>query len=123
MLQFPHGQCVENDEIQGQRFNWVYIGCSDIYTQPFDYFRRIMLDSWVWSWRLALNWIDNYHPIDLEPVKEDEQLSPLSAYRVLSVPFLLGERANGAAMNTHSGCFAVRSEERRVGKEGRSRWS
>lgn len=64
-----------------------------------------MLDGWGWSRYLPLNRVGNDHPIDLQPVKKDEQLRPVCTYCVLSIPFLLRERANGAAMNTVLGRF------------------
>src|SRR5438874_2136319 len=101
MLQFPYGKGVEYDEIQGQRLDWIGIGCCDRRTELSDHFRRVISDGRTRSWSLTLDWVDHDHPIELEPVKEDEQLRTVAAYRVLSIAFHFGERANATAVSTH----------------------
>src|SRR5258707_9301315 len=82
MLQFPDGERVKNDKIQDQGFDWIGIGCSDVATKLSDYFNWIVLNGWVGGRYLALNGIGYYHPIDLEPIKENKQLSSALAHRI-----------------------------------------
>ena len=107
MLQFPDRKGMENDEIQYQRLKRMCTGICDVWTELFDHFKWIMLNRWSRSWGLSLNRIDHDHPIDPQPVKEDEQLRPVCAYRVLRVAFLLCEGANVPAMSTCPGCLTV----------------
>ena len=106
-MQFPDGKGVEHDEIQGQRFDWIGIGYHDIRTELSHHFSGIMSDGRARSWSVPLDWVDHDQPIDFEPVKENEQLRTVAAYCVLSIAFHFGERANGTAVSTHSGCFPV----------------
>lgn len=63
----------------------------------------IVLDRWVGSRDPALNRGGYNHPIDLEPIKEDKQLRPALAHRILAIPLLPYERANRMTMIARSG--------------------